>query len=54
MNEPIYQPPEKPSLGSSITIKLIVITLLVLGLLILTIPLFFIIDEREERREEVT
>jgi len=43
-----------PSSGSSITIKLIVITLLVLGLLVLTIPLFFIIDERENRREEVT
>jgi inner membrane protein len=40
--------------GGSITIKLIVIALLVSGLLILTIPLFFIIDERENRREEVT
>ncbi len=54
MNGPISQPPGKPSSGSSITIKLIVITLLVLGLLVLTIPLFFIIHEREERREEVT
>ncbi len=53
MSEPVYQPAEKPSSGSSITIKLIVITFLILGLLILTIPLFIIIDEREERREEV-
>lgn len=48
------QTPSAPSSGSSITIKLIVIALLVLGLLVLTVPLFFIIDERENRREEVT
>ena len=46
--------PAAHSSGSSITFKLIVIALLVLGLLVLTIPLFFIIDERENRREEVT
>jgi inner membrane protein len=48
------QTPSTHSSGGSITIKLIVIALLVSGLLILTIPLFFIIDERENRREEVT
>lgn len=51
------QPPPIPSSGSngsSIVIKLIVITFLILGLLVLTIPLFFIIEEREARREEVT
>ena len=47
------QTPSTPSSGSSISIKLIVIALLILGLLFLTIPLFFIIDEREDRREEV-
>ena len=50
MNQPSTPP---RSLGNSLTFKLFVIALLVLGLLILTIPLFIIIDEREERREEV-
>ena len=51
MNQPSTPP---RSLGNSLTFKLFVIALLVLGLLILTIPLFIIIDEREERRKEVT
>ncbi|MFP6899845.1 MAG: inner membrane CreD family protein, partial [Opitutales bacterium] len=34
--------------------KLFVIALLVIGLLVLTIPLFIVIGERENRREDVT
>ncbi|MGE4550280.1 MAG: cell envelope integrity protein CreD, partial [Opitutales bacterium] len=42
------------SLRSSLTFKLLAIAFLVIGLLLMTIPLFIIIDEREERREGVT
>ena len=52
MNQP--SPPPLPSSGGSVTVKLIVMALLVLGLLVLTAPLFFIINEREQRREDVT
>ena len=47
-------PPPIRSLRNSLTFKLFVIAFLVIGLLLLTIPLLFIIDEREERRESVT
>ena len=47
-------PPPIHSLRNSLTFKLVVIAILVVGLLMLTIPLFLIIEEREERRESVT
>ena len=47
-------PPTISSLRNSLTFKLFVIAFLVGGLLILTIPLLFIIEEREDRREGVT
>jgi inner membrane protein len=47
-------PPPIHSLRNSLTFKLVVIAVLVVGLLMLTIPLFLIIEEREERRESVT
>ena len=46
--------PSISSLRNSLTFKLFVIAFLVGGLLILTIPLLFIIEEREFRREDVT
>ena len=47
-------PPTISSLRNSLTFKLFVIAFLVGGLLILTIPLLFVIEEREDRREGVT
>ncbi|SVC30775.1 uncharacterized protein METZ01_LOCUS283629, partial [marine metagenome] len=47
-------PPPINSLRNSLTFKLVIIAVLVVGLLMLTIPLFLIIEEREERRESVT
>ena len=38
---------------SSLIIKLLIIGFLIVGLLILTIPLFVVIDDRENRRYEV-
>jgi len=51
------QPPPIPnvphSMRSSLTLKLVIIGILTGGLLILTIPLFVVINDREERRDEV-
>ena len=51
------QPPPIPKhrsqLRSSLTLKLVIIGILTGGLLILTIPLFVVINDREERRNEV-
>ena len=37
----------------SLTLKLILIGVLIFGLLLLTIPLFVIIDDRQDRQDEV-
>ena len=41
------------SMRSSITLKLVIIGILIIGLLILTIPLFIVIEDREARRDNV-
>ena len=46
-------PPKNSTLRSSLTIKIILIGVLTAGLLILTIPLFVVINDRENRRDEV-
>ena len=46
--------PAPNSFRNSLTLKVLIIAGLVLGLLILTVPLFIIIEERENRRENVT
>ena len=46
-------PQKNSTLRSSLTIKIILIGVLTAGLLILTIPLFVVINDRENRRDEV-
>ena len=46
-------PNVRSSMRSSLTLKLVLIGILTLGLLILTIPLFIVIDDREDRRDDV-
>ena len=46
--------PQRGGLRTSLTLKLVVIGVLTVGLLILTVPLFVVIDDREERRNQVT
>ena len=41
------------SMRSSLTLKLVLIALLTLGLLILTVPLFIVIEDRENRMDDV-
>ena len=46
-------PNARNSMRSSLTLKLILIGILTIGLLILTIPLFVVIEDREDRRDDV-
>jgi inner membrane protein len=46
-------PQHRSQLRSSLTLKLVIIGILTGGLLILTIPLFVVINDREERRDDV-
>ena len=46
-------PQHRNQLRSSLTLKLVIIGILTGGLLILTIPLFVVINDREDRRDEV-
>jgi inner membrane protein len=46
-------PNVRNSMRSSLTLKLILIGILTIGLLILTIPLFVVIEDREDRRDDV-
>lgn len=48
-----YKKSVHPGMRSSLIIKLLIIGFLIVGLLILTIPLFVVIDDRENRRSEV-
>ena len=46
-------PNVRNSMRSSLTLKLVLIGILTIGLLILTIPLFIVIEDREDRRDDV-